>query len=184
MQRRSLAAAIGIVIVTLSCVCGLYVHFIQEKVHDESADHLKEIYSQVNNTFSMLVSDNWNHLSTWNTMLGDSAAHSPDGSVSGDDAEQAREFIDGEQAKWGFTDFYFINSQGAYATPDGERGTLNLGQQLDRLNGGSSIVADTVPHQRHGADGVRHACGARLVRRVRILGHRHKLQQPRHGSGP
>ena len=145
MKRRSLAAAIGIVIVTLACVCGLYVHFIQEKVHDESADHLKEIYSQVNNTFSMLVSDNWNHLSTWNTMLEDSAAHSPDGSVSGDDAEQAREFIDGEQAKWGFTDFYFINSQGAYATPDGERGTLNLGQQLDRLNGGSSIVADTVP---------------------------------------
>lgn len=145
MKRRSLAAAIGIVIVTLACVCGLYVHFIQEKVHDESADHLKEIYSQVNNTFSMLVSDNWNHLSTWNTMLGDSAAHSPDGSVSGDDAEQAREFIDGEQAKWGFTDFYFINSQGAYATPDGERGTLNLGQQLDQLNGGSSIVADTVP---------------------------------------
>lgn len=34
MQRRSLAAAIGIVIVTLACVCGLYVHFIQEKVHD------------------------------------------------------------------------------------------------------------------------------------------------------
>ena len=145
MKRRSLAAAIGIVIVTLACVCGLYVHFIQEKVHDESADHLKEIYSQVNNTFSMLVSDNWNHLSTWNTMFEDSAAHSPDGSVSGDDAEQARKFIDGEQAKWGFTDFYFINSQGAYATPDGERGTLNLGQQLDQLNGGSSIVADTVP---------------------------------------
>ena len=106
MQRRSLAAAIGIVIVTLACVCGLYVHFIQEKVHDESADHLKEIYSQVNNTFSMLVSDNWNHLSTWNTMFEDSAAHSPDGSVSGDDAEQARKFIDGEQAKWGFTDFF------------------------------------------------------------------------------
>lgn len=145
MKRRSLAAAIGIVIVTLACACGLYVHFIQEKVHDESADHLKEIYSQVNNTFSMLVSDNWNHLSTWNTMFEDSAAHSPDGSVSGDDAEQARKFIDGEQAKWGFTDFYFINSQGAYATPDGERGTLNLGQQLDQLNGGSSIVADTVP---------------------------------------
>ena len=140
-----IAAAIGIVIVTLACVCGLYVHFIQEKVHDESADHLKEIYSQVNNTFSMLVSDNWNHLSTWNTMFEDSAAHSPDGSVSGDDAEQAREFIDGEQAKWGFTDFYFINSQGAYATPDGERGTLNLGQQLDLLNSGNSIVADTVP---------------------------------------
>ena len=38
-----IAAAIGIVIVTLACVCGLYVHFIQEKVHDESADHLKEI---------------------------------------------------------------------------------------------------------------------------------------------
>ena len=40
------------------------------------------------------------------------------------------------------------------------------------------------PHQRHGADGVCHAGDARLVRRVRILGHRHKLQQPRHGDGP
>ena len=39
------------------------------------------------------------------------------------------------------------------------------------------------PHQRHGAHGVRHARGARLVQRVRILGHRHKLQQPRHGGG-
>ena len=40
------------------------------------------------------------------------------------------------------------------------------------------------PHQRHGAHGVRHAGDARLVRRVRVLGHRHKLQQPRHGGGP
>ena len=73
MKRRSLAAAIGIVVVTLICVCSLYAHFIQEKVHEESADHLKEIYTQVNNTFSMLVSDNWNHLTTWNMFFEDMA---------------------------------------------------------------------------------------------------------------
>lgn len=79
MKRRSLAAAIGIVVVTLICVCSLYAHFIQEKVYEESADHLKEIYTQVNNTFSMLVSDNWNHLTTWNMFFEDTAKHSPDG---------------------------------------------------------------------------------------------------------
>ena len=121
-----LVAAIGIVIVTLACVCGLYVHFpIQEKVHDESADHLKEIYSQVN-TFSMLVSDNWNHLSTWNTMLEDSAAHSPDGVAPFPATTPSRRASSSTRTgKNGFADFYFINSQGAHAPPTASRGTPN-----------------------------------------------------------
>lgn len=93
MKRRSLAAAIGIVVVTLICVCSLYAHFIQEKVYEESADHLKEIYTQVNNTFSMLVSDNWNHLTTWNMFFEDTAKHSPDGAVDGEAADETRAFI-------------------------------------------------------------------------------------------
>ena len=145
MKRRSLAAAIGIVIVALVCVCSLYAHFIQEKVYEESADHLKEIYTQVNNTFSMLVSDNWNHLTTWNMFFEDTASHSPDGTVAGQAADETRAFIASEQDKWGFTSFYFLNSEGEYTTPDGERGKLSLGQQLDQLNSGNSIVADTVP---------------------------------------
>ena len=132
MKRRSLAAAIGIVVVTLICVCSLYAHFIQEKVYEESADHLKEIYTQVNNTFSMLVSDNWNHLTTWNMFFEDTAKHSPDGAVDGEAADETRAFISSEQDKWGFTSFYFLNGSGEYVTPGGERGTLSLGQQLDQ----------------------------------------------------
>ena len=150
MKRRSLAAAIGIVVVTLICVCSLYAHFIQEKVYEESADHLKEIYTQVNNTFSMLVSDNWNHLTTWNMFFEDTAKHSPDGAVDGEAADETRAFISSEQDKWGFTNFYFLNSSGEYVTPGGERGTLSLGQQLDQLNAGNSIVADTVPTSGNG----------------------------------
>ena len=145
MKRRSLAAAIGIVIVALVCVCSLYAHFIQEKVYEESADHLKEIYTQVNNTFSMMVSDNWNHLTTWNMFFEDAASHSADGTVTGQAASEARAFIDSEQDKWGFTSFYFLNAEGEYTTPDGEQGKLSLGQQLDQLNSGNSIVADTIP---------------------------------------
>lgn len=150
MKRRSLAAAIGIVVVTLICVCSLYAHFIQEKVYEESADHLKEIYTQVNNTFSMLVSDNWNHLTTWNMFFEDTAKHSPDGAVDGEAADETRAFISSEQDKWGFTNFYFLNGSGEYVTPSGERGTLSLGQQLDQLNAGNSIVADTVPTSGNG----------------------------------
>ena len=150
MKRRSLAAAIGIVVVTLICVCSLYAHFIQEKVYEESADHLKEIYTQVNNTFSMLVSDNWNHLTTWNMFFEDTAKHSPDGAVDGEAADETRAFISSEQDKWGFTNFYFLNDSGEYVTPGGERGTLSLGQQLDQLNAGNSIVADTVPTSGNG----------------------------------
>ena len=150
MKRRSLAAAIGIVVLTLVCVCSLYAHFIQEKVYEESADHLKEIYTQVNNTFSMLVSDNWNHLTTWNMFFEDTAKHSPDGAVDGQAAEETRAFIDSEQDKWGFTSFYFLNENGEFVTPDGDRGTLSLGQQLDQLNAGNSIVADTVPTSGNG----------------------------------
>ncbi len=145
MKRRPLAAAIGIVIVALVCVCSLYAHFIQEKVYEESADHLKEIYTQVNNTFSMMVSDNWNHLTTWNMFFEDAASHSADGTVTGQAASEARAFIDSEQDKWGFTSFYFLNAEGEYTTPDGEQGKLSLGQQLDQLNSGNSIVADTIP---------------------------------------
>ncbi len=91
----------------------VYFNFISKKIFEDSTAHLEEIYGQVNSTFSTFVERNWNLLSDW----GDRIA------IVGDD-DYTASFMAYEQGRWGFSEFYFVASDGSYIMPDGKRGAL------------------------------------------------------------
>ena len=62
-KRNFILAAVGTVVVL--AVCFGYGHFVSNKIYEESTSHLREVYSQVNKTFTSLVSRNWSLLSDW-----------------------------------------------------------------------------------------------------------------------
>lgn len=114
-----------------------YLSFVDQKIYEESTNHLTEVYTQVNDKFSSLVSDNWNLLEGWAYHI---ASH-----PASDDETQS--FIALEQEKWGFTDFYFLNRNGNYLTAGGLTGYIDLGAQLKALMvSDENIVVDgTLP---------------------------------------
>lgn len=134
--KASLAAVVIILLVAIACLG--YFRFVSDKINEESSSHLNEVYAQVNDKFSVLVSENWKHLSGWSYHI----ASLPEGSDAA-----VREFVNAERDKWGFTDFYFLNADGKYLTIDGATGYLDLGDQLAPLmQHGESIVVDgTLP---------------------------------------
>lgn len=122
--------------VALACLA--YATFIDAKINEESTNHLTDVYTQVNDKFSTLVSKNWNLLSVW--------ARHIDALGEGSE-EELREFLRLEKEKWNFTDFYFLANDGSYLTADGDTGYLDLGDQLAPLmmDGESVVVDGTLP---------------------------------------
>lgn len=123
-------------IVAVACLG--YATFINAKINEESTSHLTEVYTQVNDKFASLVSENWSHLSSWAYHIA---------SVPTGDDGKVDEFVGQEQAKWGFTDFFFLNRDGGYLTADGEAGYIDLGDQLSSLmlEGNNIVVDGTLP---------------------------------------
>lgn len=126
---------LGIVLLAAAVVG--YMKLVQHVVYEECSGHLEEIYSQVNASFKDLVSKNWNLLDGWGYHI--------DRTVSSEDDLVA--FLQEEQGKWGFTDFYFLDKDGNYLTFMGEKGFLNLDAQIDRImiDGNNAVVDALLP---------------------------------------
>lgn len=126
---------LGIVLLAAAVVG--YMKLVQHVVYEECSGHLEEIYSQVNASFKDLVSKNWNLLDGWDYHI-DHTASSDDDLVA---------FLQEEQGKWGFTDFYFLDKDGNYLTFTGEKGFLNLNAQIDRImiDGNNAVVDALLP---------------------------------------
>lgn len=116
---------IALVIAVLVLLSGIYcVDFIHESIVAESASHLEEIYTQINASFKVLVSNNWNMLDDWKYHIGHTANESEG---------KLREFLRNGKDNWNFTDFYFIGENGSYRSFLGGEGFLDLGPQLEML---------------------------------------------------
>lgn len=102
----------------------VYNGYMSKKIYEESANHLEEIYSQVNTSFRSLVSRNWNMLDAWGDFLAGTA------DASGGELSA---FVKKRQDSWNFTDFYFISENGEYRTIEGAGGALNFEEELERL---------------------------------------------------
>lgn len=103
----------------------MYNHFVSVRIYEESTSHLQEIYTQVNRTFSSLVSRNWNLLSDWSSYIGYV--------TSNENEDDLPQYLQAGQEKWNYTDFYFLSSDGNYMTLEGDEGYLDFGQQLSSL---------------------------------------------------
>lgn len=99
-----------------------YYRFVSKAIYEESTSHLLEIYSQANRSLHSMVERNWKNMEECVPYLRD----------AGDDA-LVESFIREVQEKEGFTEFYFISKDGAYMTPDGDKGYLDMKRQLTKL---------------------------------------------------
>ena len=100
----------------------IYFGFVSQTVYEESTAHLTEIFHQANQTLYNLVSVNWSRMRMWEPYLGK--------------AENDREivaYVDQAREESNFTDFYFISRNGEYLTLTGNRGYLDLRDQLAGL---------------------------------------------------
>ena len=136
MTKRKPAEYV-IIVVCLAVVvfiCQIYSRFLAQRIYQESSHHLKETFTQVNTTFSALVSKNWRILRGWEEYIQEIAAV---------DTEAFQTYIRKEKQDWSFTDFYFLSGDGNYMTADGRSGYLNLGRELETLvEGRENVVLD------------------------------------------
>ncbi|MGN1404798.1 MAG: response regulator [Erysipelotrichaceae bacterium] len=136
-KRLSLFIGSIIMVVLLIFVFGRYYDFVATTIYDESSAHLREIYHQANMSLHNLVSNNWGSLHTWEPYI-----------VSSDD-EKVRDYIKILKEESGFTDFYFINSDGEYMSSSYKTGYLNLKEKLEVLTVDKKdiVVSSVVPGQ-------------------------------------
>lgn len=155
MQRRNALIAIVVIVASIIGACISYAHFTNAKVFLESAQHLEEIYGQIDKTFTALATDTWNHLDTWNVaieQIGETAASSEQSprATAGDGAPDSltvASFLTHEQEKWGFTSFYFLDGN-RYCTLSGDVGEFDTEGQLEELGTSRDrVIVDTKPHE-------------------------------------
>lgn len=125
MRRRWYFFPIIFAVILLIVVYQLYSSFISHNIYEESIEHLEEIYTQVNRTFSTLVVKNWRILDSWEGYI----KHLD----QSDFDEEIIQYINEEKKKWGCTEFYFLDQHGNYMTTTGSRGYVDLGSELSRL---------------------------------------------------
>ena len=98
-----------------------YLRTVSDYIYNDSTEHLKEVYGQVNGRFRSFMEENWGNLDDWNHHL------------YLEDEEGVRAFLKGRRDYWGFSEFYFIDENGAARTPDGETIRLNFQNTYDLL---------------------------------------------------
>ena len=113
-----LLCTIGIVIILIGYV---YVSFVSKCVYAESAEHLSEVYNQVNRTFNVFLERNWGDLADWTHHLH----------IEDDDGVLT--YVTGRKEYWGFSEFYFLSSDGSYMTAEGKQGVFSLEGVSDLL---------------------------------------------------
>ena len=123
MKKRLRALLLILVLVAWVGWAGsAYFSFVSRTIYNESTAHLTEIFHQANQTLFNLVSVNWDRMSMWTPYL-----------ESADSEEEIVAYVELAREKTNFTDFYFISKDGDYITLDGQRGYLDLQDQLADL---------------------------------------------------
>ena len=113
---------IVIMVLTVALACVLYFNFASTMIYEESSRHLTEIYTQVRDSLRDMVKEKWNLLTVWKQYL-----------LREKDEKAISEFVQEQKREWGFTDFYFIASNGEFYTVDGRKGFFNMHQKINDL---------------------------------------------------
>lgn len=115
--RDGIAIAVCAIAVILTAV--LYSLFASQHIFNESKEHLNEIYEQVSTVFLNQINGNRKVLKSLDQYIANSVDIF-NGSVETDDdiavienrREEFRKVMSEQKKQWGFTGFYFINSDG------------------------------------------------------------------------
>lgn len=105
---------------SIACTC--YFRFAASMIYEESSQHLREIYTQVNNSFQGIATKKWGILQVWDEYLREI-----------EDDEKVRDFIQRQKEEWKFTDFYFLCSDENFITVEGKSGFMDFKEDMARL---------------------------------------------------
>ena len=106
--RRGMAVAVLCAVgLAVALMAQLYFRFMSQQIYEECADHLVEVYSQVNHNFVSFLEKNWGNLDDW--------VHH----IQIENEEGVLTFLHGRQQNWKFSQFYFLSSDGQGLTPEG-----------------------------------------------------------------
>lgn len=124
LRRTVLQLSLAAAIILLLFVP--YNRYMTRQVRNESAQHLEELFLQVNNTLSNVVSRTWNILHGWELSIREK---------SGDPVgqEQLKVYMEEQKEAWDFIDVYFLDKNGNYRTLSGENGYFDFGDSLFSL---------------------------------------------------
>ena len=123
MKKRLTALLLSLVLVAGVIWAGsAYFDFVSQTIYEESTAHLTEIFHQANQTLYNLVSVNWSRMRMWVPYL-----------EKAESDEEVLAYVDQAREEINFTDFYFISRNGEYLTLTGNRGYLDLRDQLPNL---------------------------------------------------
>ena len=123
MKKRLTALLLSLVLVAGVIWAGsAYFGFVSQTIYEESTAHLTEIFHQANQQLYNLVSVNWSRMRMWVPYL-----------EKAESDEEVLAYVDQAREESNFTDFYFISRNGEYLTLTGNRGYLDLQDQLPNL---------------------------------------------------
>ena len=138
VMKKRLKIVFGAVLLLVVVVMASfrYYAFVSDMIYTESVSHLSEIYHQSNRSLQNFVEKNWAGMHMWADYLKD---------VS--DETQVEKFIEHAKDENGFTDFYFVCREGNYRTVSGEKGYLDLKDELPELilHEKDTVVNSVVP---------------------------------------
>lgn len=116
--RDALIAVLCAIIVIASIM--VYSGFTSEHIFSESANHLVEVFSQINRTFLRSIDSNRKLMRSWQQYIDNSVdiinSNTEDSQLC---KQKLEDFIADQQVEWGFTSFYFINSEHLSDDSDG-----------------------------------------------------------------
>ncbi|MBD5394038.1 MAG: response regulator [Lachnospiraceae bacterium] len=120
--RRGITAAVLCVVgAAVALMAHFYFRYISQQIYEECADHLVEVYSQVNHNFVSFLEKNWGNLEDW--------VHH----IQIEDEEGVVTFLHGRQQNWKFSQFYFLSSDGQGLSPEGTVEQFNLESASETL---------------------------------------------------
>ena len=135
MKKRLTALLLPLVLAVGMVWAGFtYFGFVSQTIYEESTSHLIEIFHQANQTLYNLVSGNWSRMRMWKPYL--ETVESEADIVA---------YVNRAREERNFTDFYFIYRDGDYLSLEGQRGYLDLREQLsDLILEKQPVVANSV----------------------------------------
>ena len=123
MEKRITAMLLSLALIAGLIWAGfVYFRFVTQTIYEESTAHLTEIFHQAHQTLYNLVSVNWSRMRMWEPYLGKTESD-----------EEIVDYVNQAREESNFTDFYFISRDGEYLTLTGDRGYLDLRDQLAAL---------------------------------------------------
>ena len=114
--RRAVPAFLIFIAAAAAVLIGIiYFNIISKRIYDDSTDHLRELYRQVNHSFASFIDRNWDLLDSSGKYFTEAGS---------DDA--AARYIEYKKDYWTFSDFCFLASDGSCVTVDGREDFLDI----------------------------------------------------------